>query len=193
MLARPQLVRVLASLFLLVAFTLPTNAQTQTFVIRQRDLPAFLIGRAMGNNLSNAMSSASELAAELGAAKIQLSVQVIQARKRFWDNYPNGPNRAMAEAEFARALLAKDMAYLLFYGPQGPYSVVGKISTYVGGEIDGGIPEIARTHFLGWIFKIWEMLGAANHAPDPGKGNQTTGHDPSRVTCTRQSGTGDDK
>jgi hypothetical protein len=152
-------------LLLVAVLSLPASAQ-QTVLVPKGALPAYMLGRQIGRSLEGALRAGNELAASKG----ELTAFVAQARKRFWDNYPNGPEREAAEVEFSKALLAKDWTYLSLYVPQGPLSVRGKLAANLGGQVDGGIKDEARSAFYGLIFKIREGLGAKHHAPDPAMG-----------------------
>jgi hypothetical protein len=137
---------------------LPNVAGAQ-YVIPRKDIPAFMMGRAMGQALSGAIDAA----AQATAAKIDLNSEIASARARFWQNFPNGRDREAAEAEFGRELFAKDLAYLAYYLPEGPYSKRGQvIKTLTGGDIDGGFGPGVQDKYNEWVVSIRYFFGVGD-------------------------------
>jgi hypothetical protein len=80
-----------------------------------------------------------------------------EARRRFWSNYPEGPEIAAAATDFATALLLRDLLFLHMYLPEGPDGPRARMFDALVSLADGGVPASAL--FLDWVRKVREHLG----------------------------------
>jgi hypothetical protein len=113
-----------------------------------------LIGRTTGGLLADAAESAFE-AARTGA---EFTVEIRELRRRFWESYPNRPERAEREAAFEHALAEKDYFFLVTSVPEGRRGPrVMLIDALV--RVDDGIWPPARRAFEEWIEAIRANLG----------------------------------
>lgn len=103
---------------------------------------------------------------QTAAAKGDVTLQIQQARRRFFDAYPQGPGRAQAEAEFANLLDQKDFYYFyitLYPAPRGMSSAESShymdLFLGLGGKLDDGIRPFASRLFNNWTDLIRERMG----------------------------------
>ncbi len=153
----------IARVFAVVGFIIlaicPSYSQEVVFVPKGAQ-SAFHLGQAMGKGLAGAIDAAEKSA----IAKQNLSQSIAEARARFWANYPDGRDNEEANSAFAKLLFGKDLAYLIYYLPEGPYSPRARlIKNLTGGDIDGGIDPVVEEKYFFWVEGIREALGARNH------------------------------
>lgn len=106
---------------------------------------------------------------KLRGEKLKFNNQIEQARQRFFKEYPNGPNRAEAQREFAHLLFQKDfwLFYLAFqagggetYGSKEASIALDKF-TGLGVELDNGIRPLAFDSFYDWAsFYYKKVMGS---------------------------------
>jgi len=96
------------------------------------------------------------------------NARLAQARKRFFDTYPNKPGAAEARAEFWEQLAGKDFHYLFltvsFSDPKKRTaltdpSTANQAWDMIGGKLDNGIPQSATPEFFDWAFAVQQAAG----------------------------------
>ncbi len=120
---------------------------------------------------------AESAAQSLGNARAEsadLGERIGTARDRFWESYPEGSDAVEAARDFDRALLAKDMYYVMIAAVNetvargssrpGPGASAASLLDAVRlrealfGRVDGGTPGAARVEFAEWLEVLIRVL-----------------------------------
>ena len=106
---------------------------------------------------------------QLAAIKGDVSAKIVQARRRYFATYPNGPGHAAAEKEFLHLLDEKDFWYLYLYAYLAPSMNAGSRRPPLSDEemanmldkllglgimIDGGVNPLAGSQFDDWVAAV---------------------------------------
>src|ERR671919_387580 len=105
--------RYLTAALLVVCHTVP-NVLAQR---KRRPADPFdgIAQEMLGAQIEEAVTAAINARAAGRVEAADISQRVSAARRAFWSQYPNGPQRAEAQRNFADALLEKDLALAMLY------------------------------------------------------------------------------
>lgn len=118
------------------------------------------IGDVMRHHLAEAIRHQQQAV----RSKAQFGAQIAEGRAAFFATAKKPESRAEAGKRFAELLYAKDLVYMsgLLATGTGPESQKRAAMTHMitGGDIDGGIPPVARKAFDAWVDDVRGFLGA---------------------------------
>jgi hypothetical protein len=126
-----------------------------TFTPRLQAMEPPTIGETIGGQVG-------QLLADIRDGRILVNAfnaEVARARQQFWALYPDGPGIEEAEARFAELLWQKDLHFLhqsvVRLGIEGS-DAFQRVAAALIGEIDDGIPRLARIEFGRWALAVHE-------------------------------------
>lgn len=118
------------------------------------------IGGVMGGHLASMWGDVRDGRILIGMINDELT----EARAEYWAEFPGGPGLREAEARLAEALSLKDMHYLhmslIRQGIDGSDAFTRVVAGLIG-EVDDGIPPLARLEFGRWAMAVHERAGGA--------------------------------
>jgi hypothetical protein len=143
----------LVSLGLLFVLSNPATAQRG----RKSDILDLLGPAIIGATIGESIERVAADAQRFVAATQEGTKELQQLREAFWQEYPDGPNFAKADADFGRALFAKDLYYVPLYIMGGERDPVTRGFMKMG-PVDGGIRPPALPAYLEWIAELREKI-----------------------------------
>jgi hypothetical protein len=111
--------------------------------------------------IGEGLQQAAVEAGRMRGAALEANQDLEGKRRRYWQAFAAGAaNRAELEAEFAGALIAKDLFYLTIFVPEGMDGARARMVGMITGGIDGGIRPAAYPAFVDWVTATRRALGA---------------------------------
>lgn len=164
-LKRSQFEWFIYGLFLFLILLLHTPLKAELYAVPRKSLT----GAALGNNIGNGMGNALAGMQEARQAVAQFNIELKEARKDYFDRFPDKSGFPEAAQKFNQLLFEKDLMLMnlaiakntqkQLFGDSDQIDMVLKLTGADIDKWDGGVPQNARVAFGRFTSQVIEGLG----------------------------------